>query len=134
MKEEKITYGAGDWNDFSIMVIDDNKNSLVLVKTILKALGLRRIQLEQDPLSAIDTLIKRPADLVFCDWEMGDMNGVVFSQKVKELELGSKVILLTSYSIETLQARSSNNAIDGYLEKPVTVKSLLDKISTVFNY
>jgi len=57
----------------------------------------------------------------------------VFSQKVKELELRSKVILLTSYSIETLQARSSNNAIEGYLEKPVTVKSLLDKIFTVFN-
>jgi two-component SAPR family response regulator len=134
MNEERIPYRTGDWSCFSIMVIDDNKNFLVLVKTILKALGLRRIQLVQDPLSAIDRLIKRPADLVFCDWEMEGMNGVVFSQKVKELELGSKVILLTSYSIETLQARSSNNTIEGYLEKPVTVKSLLDKISTVFNY
>ena len=63
------------------MVVDDNKNFLPFVEIILKAPGLWRIELVQEPVSAIDNLIKRLSDLVLCDWEIGDMNGVVFSQK-----------------------------------------------------
>ena len=134
MEEEKTPHRAGDWNNFSIMLVDDNKNFLVLVETILKAVGIRRIQLVQDSHSAIEKLIKRPADLVFCDWEMGDINGGELSQKVKELKLASKMVLLTSHSIETMQVLSSNDAVEGYLEKPVSVKSLLDKVYSVSNH
>ena len=47
------------------------------------------------------------------------------------MNLPSKVVLLTGYSIETLQERSSSDAVEGYLEKPITVKGLFDKISSI---
>ena len=89
------------------------------------------MQLEQSPEKAFDKLIKRPPDLVFCDWVMEEMNGAEFAQKVKDMNLPTKVVLLTGYSVETLQERSSSDAIEGYLEKPITAKSLIDTISTI---
>lgn len=131
MEDEIISLGAGNLADLSVMVIDDNKNFLLLVETILKALGIRRVQLEQSATKALGKLIRRPTDLVFCDWVMEEMNGAEFARQVKDLKLRSKVVLLTGYSIETLQGRSSSDAIDGYLEKPITAKSLIDKITSI---
>ena len=131
MEEERIHNGAGDFDGLSVMVVDDNKNFLMLVETMLKALGIRRIQLEASPKKAFDKLIRRPTDLVFCDWVMEEMNGAEFAQQVKNMNLPTKVVLLTGYSIEALQERSSSDAVEGYLEKPITVKGLFDKISSI---
>jgi len=59
------------------------------------------------------------------------MNGAEFAQKVKDMGLPTKVVLLTGYSVETLQMRSSSDAVEGYLEKPITAKSLIDSISAI---
>jgi len=123
MEDERIHNGVGDFSNLSVMVVDDNRNFLRLVETILKALGIRRVQLEQNPTMAFDTLLRRPVDLVFCDWVMEEMNGAEFAQQVKDMNLPTKVVLLTGYSIETLRTRSSSDAIEGYLEKPITVKT-----------
>ncbi|MBT4932781.1 MAG: bacteriohemerythrin [Rhodospirillaceae bacterium] len=131
MEDEITGSRAHKLADLSVMVVDDNKNFLQLVETILKAIGVRRVQLEQFPEKAIDKLIKRPTDLVFCDWVMEDMNGAEFAQKVKDMGLPTKVVLLTGYSVETLQMRSSSDAVEGYLEKPITAKSLIDSISAI---
>lgn len=131
MEEERKHIGGGAFDGLSVMVVDDNQNFLLLLETILKALGIRRIQLEKSAHKAFDRLLKRPVDLVFCDWVMEEMNGAEFAQNIKQMDLPTKVILLTGYSIETLQERSSSDAVEGYLEKPVTAKSLLEKLSSV---
>ncbi|NQU57139.1 MAG: bacteriohemerythrin [Rhodospirillales bacterium] len=131
LEEERIHNGVGDFDDLSVMVVDDSRNFLLLVETILKALGIRRVQLEQSPVKAFDKLLRRPVDLVFCDWVMEEMNGAEFAQQVKDMNLPTKVVLLTGYSIETLQKRSSSDAVEGYLEKPITVKNLFDKLSAI---
>ncbi len=113
------------------MVVDDNEQILLLMKTIFKAFGMRRVQLEQSANSAIDKLIKRPVDIVFCDWVMDEMDGGQFAQMVKDMELPSKVVILTGLSIEEIRKRSSGDATHGYLEKPVSAKNLLDTISSV---
>ncbi|MBL6933683.1 MAG: bacteriohemerythrin [Rhodospirillales bacterium] len=129
MEDERAQGGDGDLKTISVMVVDDNKKILLLVETILRALGLRRIKVEQSSVSALDALINRPADLVLCDWVMDEMNGGEFALKVKEMKLPSKVIIMTGLSIETLRERSTNDAIHGYLEKPISAKSLLGVIT-----
>jgi hemerythrin-like metal-binding protein len=134
MDAEKAQNGnaAVDFSRLSVMVVDDNKNFLVLLKTILRALGIRRVQIEKSAEEAIEKLRNHPVDLVFCDWIMDEMNGEEFAHKLNDLDTQTKMVLLTGYSIKTLQERSSSNTIAGYLEKPVNAKSLLGTISTVF--
>ena len=73
----------------------------------------------------------RPADIVLCDWVMDEMNGTEFAHKVSEMQLPTRVVMLTGYSIDVLKERSSDLGIADYIEKPVKARTLLETISRV---
>lgn len=120
-----------DWQDIRVMLVDDNPNFRKLIKTILQAVGIRNVQVVDKPEAGLSSLVKRPADVVLCDWVMDDMNGTEFARKVTEMELPSRVVLLTGYSIDVLRDRSSDVSVAGYLEKPIKARDLLETISSV---
>lgn len=118
-----------EWEHLRVMLVDDNPNFRRLIQTILKAVGVKNLQLVENPQDGIARLAQRPADVVLCDWVMEEMNGAEFARKVSELELPSRVVLMTGYSTDVLQERSSHLDISGYLEKPVKARRLLEAIS-----
>ena len=120
-----------DWQHIRVMLVDDNPNFRKLIKTILQAVGIRNVQVVSKPAEGLLSLAKRPADVVLCDWVMDDMNGTEFARKVTEMELPSRVVMLTGYSIDVLRDRSSDMSIAGYLEKPIKARDLLEMISNV---
>lgn len=118
-----------EWEHIRVMLVDDNANFRKLIHTLLKAVGIRNLQLVDKPEDGLARLAQRPADVVLCDWVMDDMNGAEFARKVTELELPSRVVLMTGYSIDVLQERSSDLNVAGYLEKPIKARDLLEAIS-----
>lgn len=120
-----------DWQHIRVMLVDDNPNFCKLIKTILQAVGIRNVQVVDKPQVGLSSLARRPADVVLCDWVMDDMNGTEFASKVTEMELPSRVVMLTGYSIDVLRDRSSDMSIAGYLEKPIKARDLLEMISNV---
>lgn len=131
MDEARIQEGDRNLSELSVMVVDDSLNFQTLIETVLKALGIRRLQLESNGADALDSLIKRPVDIVFCDWVMEDMNGAELARKVMDLELPTKVVLLTGYSIDTLQTRATHVNVEAFLEKPVSPRDILRTLSSV---
>lgn len=123
--------GFDDWQHLRVMLVDDNPNFRKLIDTVLKAVGIRNVQLVENPADGISRLAKRPADVVLCDWVMDEMNGTEFARQVEELDLPSRVVLMTGYSADILKERSSTMNIAGYLEKPVKARQLLETISRV---
>jgi len=119
------------WEHIRIMLVDDNPNFRRLIRTILRAVGIRNIQVVKTPTEGIARLSERPADVVLCDWVMDEMNGTEFARKVNELELPTRVVLLTGYSVDVLKERSSDLGIAAYIEKPVKARTLLETISRV---
>lgn len=120
-----------DWQHLRVMLVDDNPNFRKLIDTVLKAVGIRNVQLVENPADGISRLAKRPADVVLCDWVMDEMNGTEFARQVEELDLPSRVVLMTGYSTDILKERSTTLNIAGYLEKPVKARQLLETISRV---
>lgn len=118
-----------DWDQLRVMLVDDNPNFRNLIRTLLKAVGIRNLQLVDKPADGLKRLAQRPADVVLCDWVMEDMNGAEFAHKVTEMELPSRVVLMTGYSIDVLRERSSDMNVAGYLEKPIRARDLLGAIS-----
>lgn len=121
--------GFSDWAHLRVMLVDDNPNFRRLIETILKAVGVRNLQLVDKPEQGLSRLMQRPADVVLCDWVMDDMNGTEFARKVGEMELPSRVVMMTGYSIDVLRERSSDLNVAGYLEKPIKARTLLETIS-----
>lgn len=121
--------GFSNWDQIRVMLVDDNPNFRKLIHTILKAVGIRNLQMVDKPAEGLSRLAQRPADVVLCDWVMDDMNGTEFARKVNEMELPSRVVMMTGYSIDVLQDRSSDINISAYLEKPIKARDLLETIS-----
>lgn len=120
-----------EWEHIRIMLVDDNPNFRRLIRTILRAVGIKNVQIVESPVEGIARLAERPADVVLCDWVMDEMNGTEFAQKVLEMQLPTRVVMLTGYSINILQERSSDLGIAEYLEKPIKARTLLETISRV---
>jgi hemerythrin-like metal-binding protein len=120
-----------DWEHIRVMVVDDNINFRRLIRTILRAVGITHIQVVETPQEGLDRLAEKPADVVLCDWVMEGMDGAKFVRKVQEMNLPTRVVMLTGYSIDVLKERSSDLAIADYLEKPVKARDLLETISRV---
>jgi len=121
--------GFSDWEQVRVMLVDDNANFRNLIATILKAVGIRNLQMVSKPGDGLSRLAQRPADVVLCDWVMDEMNGTEFARKVTEMELPSRVVMMTGYSTDVLKERSSDLNIAGYLEKPIKARELLETIS-----
>jgi len=119
------------WEHIRIMLVDDNPNFCRLIRTILRAVGIRHIQMVDNASEGILSLAERPADVVLCDWVMDGMNGTEFARKVGEMQLPTRVVLLTGYSTDILKERSSDAGVADYLEKPIKARTLLETISRV---
>jgi hemerythrin-like metal-binding protein len=118
-----------DWGQLRVMLVDDNPNFRKLIQTVLKAVGIKHLQMADSPQAGLTKLSQRPADVVLCDWVMEEMNGTEFAHKVREMELPSRVVMMTGYSIDVLKERLTDVNIAGYLEKPVKARDLLEGIS-----
>lgn len=114
-----------------ILLVDDNPNFCRLVRTLLKAVGIENVEVRELPSDGLDYLIRRPADVVLCDWMMDEMTGVKFAEKVRELELPSKIVMMSGLSIKTVKDNSRHVEINDYLEKPIDPQLLLETISRV---
>jgi len=119
------------WEHIRVMVVDDNPNFRRLIRTILRAVGIRNIQIVDNAKDGIARLSERPADVVLCDWVMDDMNGTQFARQVSELQLPTRVVMLTGYSTDILKERSSDLSVAEYLQKPIKARTLLETISRV---
>jgi len=118
-----------DWQSLRIMLVDDNPNFRKLIQTLLKAVGVRHLQLIDNANDGISKLAQRPADVVLCDMVMDDMNGIDFARKVQSMELSTRVVMMTGFSSDEMRDRTSGLGVSDYLEKPIKAHSLLNTIA-----
>jgi hemerythrin-like metal-binding protein len=111
-----------------ILVIDDNPNFLRLVATVLKAAGIRRVHTADSAMKGLEWSIRQTADVVLCDWLMRDMNGVDFALKMAEMELPSRVVLMSGCSADSFREQNVGSGVEGFLEKPISAGSLLNAV------
>jgi len=135
--EAMIFPGAGGgssgpaWGRLRVLVVDDNPNMIALVKTFLNAVGVRRVEAADSGINGLARLAKRPADVVLCDWVMEDMDGGAFARHVQEMGIDTRVVMLTGYSVDVMQDRSSGLGVSEFLEKPISPTGLLETLAHV---
>jgi len=118
-----------DWANLRIMLVDDNPNFRRLINTLLKAVGVRHLQLVSSAREGVAKLSQNPADVVLCDMVMDGMNGIDFARELQTMNLSTRVIMMTGYSTDEMKDRGAGLSIQGYLEKPIKARSLLESIA-----
>jgi DNA-binding response OmpR family regulator len=117
----------------SILIVDDDEDLTNLYETFLKYNGYR-VDAFTDPIDALYSFRKNVYDLVLLDLKMPQMNGVVLSQELQNIDPTLLYRFITAASkeyIETLKTNSpdiENNIIYKPLwlnELRITIHSLL---------
>ena len=74
--------------DIPILVVDDAKFSSAIIAKALRAGGFSNVRFTNNPLQALRSAEKRPADILIADWLMPHMDGVELTRRIKKLDEG----------------------------------------------
>jgi DNA-binding response OmpR family regulator len=113
-----------------IMLVDDDLDLLLLLRHVLKARGYMVITLDEGSsvLPAIDSV---QPDLLILDINIGDHDGRDICREIKQNHVYDHIpVVLFSALVKEKEAISGCQA-DGYIEKPITTPSFLQKIESL---
>ncbi|MFT4564881.1 MAG: EAL domain-containing protein (putative c-di-GMP-specific phosphodiesterase class I)/AmiR [Gammaproteobacteria bacterium] len=123
----------------SVLVVDDDSTTRSVIVMMLRKLGIDIIWQAVDGIQALDVLQvekgrDNPLDLVICDIEMPDLDGIEFMRIASEQGLAKSLLLLSGKSESilrgaTLIAKEYGLMLVGALQKPPTMSMLSDALT-----
>jgi DNA-binding NtrC family response regulator len=112
----------------TILVVDDNLDLLETFAMILKRRGFC-VETAENGADAVEKFREHAFDITLMDIVMPEMNGVDAFRKIKELEPGAPVILMTAYSDEDLIETARTEGVNQIINKPIRIDQLIDLIT-----
>lgn len=121
------------FRNLRVLVVDDNGHMRAIVATVLKDLGVRQIAEAEDGSAALAKLKQRSVDVAIVDYLMRPMDGIDFARMVRaapETQL-LPIIMMTGHAEKALVRDARDAGINEFLVKPVTAKSVIDRLNAV---
>ena len=111
--------------DGRILIVDDEKDMLVLLKRIFKEKTKYIVETEYNPLKVIELLRKHQFNIIITDLKMPKMDGIAILDMVKNIQPSAVVVIMTAYAtIETAIEATRKGAFD-YISKPFRKERIL---------
>jgi DNA-binding NtrC family response regulator len=117
-----------------ILIIDDEKDMLVLLKRIITEETDHEAVTESDPQRALELFRESPFNLVITDLKMPKVDGMQVLEKVREMDPKVTVVILTAFAtIENAVEAIQKGAYD-YITKPFRRERILLTIEKVMEW
>ena len=117
------------------LLVDDNHHMRVIVSTILKSVGVKHIRKAIDGAQGLHILREWQPDIAIVDFKMSPLDGVQFTQLVRKspdsVDAFLPIIMLTGFAERHRVFEARDAGVTEVVVKPVTARSLLDRINTV---
>lgn len=117
----------------SILVVDDDKDICTLVSNFLGKKGFS-VTVAHNGDDAVSKLKKEEFALILCDYRLPDTNGIEMIQRVRLIQPGAAVVIITGYSDVKTAVDTFKHGADDYVVKPlypdeilVTIKEAISK-------
>ncbi|MDR3498100.1 MAG: response regulator [Parvibaculum sp.] len=121
--------------DLDVLIVDDNANMRLLVRTILRSFGLPDARQARDGTTGLAEMERRAPTLIISDWEMAPMNGRDFIRAVRRVGREPlcfvPIIVLTAHASRQLIQEAFDCGATQLLVKPVTPANMLQRIGWV---
>ena len=102
---------------FSVLYVDDEPMLLDLAKLFLEKTGDFRIDTLTSAKAALDTLKRTQYDCIISDYQMPEMDGIVFLKTVRSQANDIPFIIFTGKGREEVVIEALNSGADFYLQK-----------------
>ena len=107
---------------FSLLLIDDDKDTLTLLKQSLELKGMNTYGFT-NPVLALEHFRNNAAnyDMVITDIRMPQMNGFQVARSIKEIRSDIKVVFITAFDINRSEFEKvlPSTKVDAFITKPV---------------
>tara|TARA_B100000315_G_scaffold246469_1_gene273798 strand:+ start:18246 stop:19634 length:1389 start_codon:yes stop_codon:yes gene_type:complete len=120
-------------NNGTVLVIDDEQAILQVMTGNLKQNGLSVVTADS-AMEGLKLINREIFDTIIVDYQMPQMNGLEFLDKLKELEIEIPVIMVTAYGTIEMAVEAMKKGAVNYLTKPINyeemeliVKNAIDK-------
>jgi two-component system, chemotaxis family, chemotaxis protein CheY len=121
-----------------VLVVDDNAHMRSILKELLRAVGVKTIKEAEDPVEAFEFIKTSQVDLVLLDYAMPIIDGVEFTNMVRTGVDSPNpflpIVMITGHSERSRVNAARDCGVNEFLVKPVTAKSLLERIQNVVNH
>ncbi|MFO8166180.1 MAG: sigma-54-dependent transcriptional regulator [Thermodesulfobacteriota bacterium] len=116
----------------TILIIDDEKNYLVILEALLAPEGYEIIT-EDNAVNALQLIREADLDLVITDMKMPGMNGIELLEESKKINADLPVIIMTAYGTIEMAVEAMKKRAYDYITKPfrneelkLTIKKALE--------
>lgn len=120
--------------EIKILTIDDSGIMRKIIKGHLAKIGYSNVIEASDGKEGLKKLSEEKIDLILCDWNMPEMNGLQFVQRVREEKnYGNiRIIMLTTVTTQDEVLTALKAGANSYITKPFKPENLKEKIEEVF--
>ncbi|NIA71025.1 response regulator [Pelagibius litoralis] len=134
-----------NWDNITIMVVDDNSFMRNLIVTTLRALGIGNIATQSSARSAIETLQvsrKNPIkagigsiDIVLSDFVMSEVDGALFLRWVRTSRQAPDrfvpFVMVSGAADKAVVEKARDAGVTDFLAKPFSARSMADRLLEV---
>jgi two-component system chemotaxis response regulator CheY len=118
-----------------ILVVDDYKTMIRIIRNLLKQLGFEDVDEAADGTEALGKMRERKYGLVISDWNMEPMTGYELLKEVRS----DTTLARTPFIMVTAESKTENviaakkAGVNNYIVKPFNAQTLKSKIDAVFS-
>ena len=119
--------------DMAILVVDDYKTMLRIIRNLLKQLDFGNVDEATDGAEALQKLREKEYGLVISDWNMEPMTGLQLVREVRSDKKLKKLpfIMVTAESKTDNVVAAKEAGVSNYIVKPFNAETLKQKIVSV---
>jgi two-component system chemotaxis response regulator CheY len=116
-----------------ILIVDDYKTMLRIIRNLLKQLGFNNVDEATDGSAALQKLRDKEYQLVISDWNMEPMSGMQLLTEVRaDVKLKELPFIMITAESKTENVIAAKQAgVSNYIVKPFNAATLKTKLSTV---
>jgi two-component system, chemotaxis family, chemotaxis protein CheY len=122
----------------SVLIVEDNQYMRKVIRNILVNIGVKNIHEAGDGIAGLEAIRMFAPDLVILDWEMPLLNGAELVRIVRSPGVfpvpDVPIIMLTGHVERWRVIEASRLGVNEFLKKPVSGKSLLDRIVAILTH
>lgn len=119
--------------NIKIMLIDENEQTLKLLKENFDSSEFEVIGVASNGLVALEEIKTQKPDVIVMDVVLSGVDGFNLIENINELKIDTKIIVLSSLSLEGFITKALNLGVSYYMIKPFNMEVLKNRILDVLN-